>query len=193
MACYKAVRRVIPKRKTERMSDICFKLMNLLFQVVDFIYPYIDKRVKKFGIQPNMTVVDYGCGPGRYAIRFAKLVGEQGKVFAVDIHELAIEAVKKKIDQYGLRNVVPVPAKGYDSTLPDQTADVVCAIDMFHVIKNCTEFLAELKRITKKDGFLVIDDGHQRRLITRSSIQQSGHWDIFEETPDHLKCRPMFG
>jgi len=187
------VRRQILTRKQERMSDTSFKLMNIIFHIMDFVYPYIDKRVKRFGVQPNMTVVDYGCGPGRYTIRFAKLVGQQGKVFAVDIHELAIEMVKKKIDKYGLKNIVPVLAKGYDSTLPDQTADVVCAIDMFHIIKNHTEFLAELKRITKTDGFLVIDDGHQRRRVTRSYILESGQWDIFEQTRDHLKCRPRFG
>ena len=174
------------------MSDLSFKLMNLIFHVMDFIYPYIDKRVKKFGIKQGMTVVDYGCGPGRYTTRFAKLVGEQGKVFAIDIHELAIEAVKKKIDQYGLRNVTAVLVDGYDSTLPDRTADVVCAVDMFHIIKNRTEFLSELKRITQKDGLLVIDDGHQKRSVTRANIFESGHWDIFEETRDHLKCRPKF-
>jgi len=175
------------------MSDASFKLMNLIFRIIDFIYPYIDKRIQKFGLRPGMTVVDYGCGPGRYTTRIAKLIGEQGRVFAVDIHGLAIEEVKKKIDQYGLKNVVPVWVDGYDSTLPDRTADVVCAIDMFHVIRNHAEFLAELKRITKKDGLLVIDDGHQRRSTTKRSILQSGHWDIFEQTRDHLKCRPRFG
>ena len=178
------------KRKKERMPDISFKLMNLIFHVIDFIYPYIDKRVEKFAIMPGMTVVDYGCGSGRYTTRFAKLVGQHGKVFAVDIHELAIEAVKKKLDRYGLKNVVPVLVKGYDSTLPDRTADVVCAIDMFHIIKNRTEFLAELKRITKKEGVLVIDDGHQKRSKTKQSILQSGYWEIFEQTKDHLKCKP---
>jgi ubiquinone/menaquinone biosynthesis C-methylase UbiE len=180
----------IAKRETERMSDLHFKLMNILFHIVDFVYPYIDKRVQKFGIGPNMTIVDYGCGPGRYTVRFSKLVGRQSEVFAVDIHELAIETVKKKMEKYGLQNIVPILAKGYDSTLPEHTADVVCAIDMFFLIKNPTEFLKELKRITKTDGFLVIDDGHQKRSVTRSDILTSGQWDIIEETNDHLKCRP---
>jgi len=98
--------------------------------------------------------------------------------------------VKQKIDEYGFKNIVPVLAKGYDSTLLDHVADIVCAIDMFFIIKNPTEFLAELKRITKSDGILVIDDGHQKRSVTKTNILQSCHWDIFEETRDHLKCKP---
>lgn len=186
------IKNMVQKGKSERMPDWHFKFMNLCFHLIDFIYPYIDKRVEKFGLKPGMTVVDYGCGPGRYTTRFAQLVGRHGKVFAVDIHELAVEAVKKKIDKYGLTNIEAVLASGYDSTLPDTIADVVCALDMFFMVKKPVEFLAELKRITKNSGCLVIDDGHQRRSVTKASILQSGHWDIVEETRDHLKCKPNY-
>lgn len=178
------------KRESERMSDIAFRLMSIAFNAVDFLHPYIDKRVTTFGIRQGMTVVDYGCGPGRYTIHFSRLVGETGKVYAVDIHELAIEAVKRKIARYQLQNVVPILASGYHSTIPDHMADVVCALDMFFAIQRPTEFLEELNRITRQDGVLIIDDGHQPRERTRKNILESGYWVIWEETRDHLKCRP---
>lgn len=178
------------KRESERMSDIAFRLMSIAFNAVDFLHPYIDKRVTTFGIRQGMTVVDYGCGPGRYTIRFSRLVEETGKVYAVDIHELAIEAVKRKIARYQLQNVVPKLASGYHSNIPDHTADVVCALDMFFAIQRPTEFLEELNRITRQDGVLIIDDGHQPRERTRKNILESGYWVIWEETRDHLKCRP---
>jgi ubiquinone/menaquinone biosynthesis C-methylase UbiE len=137
-----------------------------------------------------MTVVDYGCGPGRYTTRFAQLVGERGKVYAVDIHELAIKAVKAKRARLGLQNVVPVLAQGYDCGLPDHIADVVCALDMFFGIQQPSGFLTELKRITRPDGVLIIDDGHQPRVATKKKILASGVWTIAEETSDHLKCKP---
>ncbi len=164
--------------------------MTFTFKVVDFLFPYIDRRIRKFGIVDGMSVVDYGCGPGRYTIRFAKLVGQSGKVYAVDIHELAIKTVKDKIAKYKLDNVIPLLADGYQSNVPDNTADVVCAIDMFFIIKQPAVFLKELHRIVKKDGILVIDDGHQPRSKTREKIINSRLWDIIEETRDHIKCRP---
>jgi len=180
----------VEKRKTEKMSSTSFRMMTLTFNVVDFICPYIGRRVKKFGIQEGMTVVDYGCGPGRYATKFAELVGEKGKVYAIDIHELAIEGVKRRIQKHNLKNIQPILIDGYNSTLPDDTADVVCAIDMFWVIKQPTEFLGELRRVIKKDGTLIIDDGHQPRGETKRKILDSGFWDIVAETKDHLKCKP---
>jgi ubiquinone/menaquinone biosynthesis C-methylase UbiE len=186
-----SVQRSVEKRKTERMSDLSFKGMTFIFKVVDLVFPYVGRRIKKFGIGEGMTVVDYGCGPGRYATRLAKLVGETGKVYAIDIHELAIEAMKKKIEKQKLRNIEPILAEGYNSTLPDGVADVVCAIDMFFMIKNPSDFLAELKRIAKNDGTLIIDNGGLRsRAVTKQKILDSGHWDIVEETSDHLKCKP---
>jgi len=184
-----SLKKKIKKRKTEKMSDISFKMMTLIFRLVDLIFPYINRRLKKFGVKEGMTVVDYGCGPGRYSTKLARLVGPRGKVYAVDIHELAIEAVKRRIERQGFNNIEPVLAKSYDSALPDNVADVVCAIDMFFVIKKPAEFLAELKRILKKEGILVIDDGHQSRSQTKAKILSSGLWSIYEETRDHLKCK----
>ena len=61
-----------------------------------------------FGIKRGQTVVDYGCGPGSYLRRASELVGPEGRVLAVDIHELAIKAVMRRIDKEQLSNVTPV-------------------------------------------------------------------------------------
>jgi ubiquinone/menaquinone biosynthesis C-methylase UbiE len=185
------VQKYAEARQSERMSNASFRFMALTFKVTDLFFPYIDKRVATFGIREGMTVVDYGCGTGRYTLRFASLVGPAGIVYAADIHELAIEAVKKEIARRRLQNVVPVLAHGYQSGIPDGVADIVCAIDMFFGIREPAEFLAELRRVCKPDGTLIIDDGHQPRQATKEKIALSSHWRIAEELRDHLKCRPV--
>lgn len=184
----------IRKRDTEKMSDSSFKGMTFIFKLVDFLFPYVKKRIKKFNIKPGMIVVDYGCGPGRYTIPFAKIVGDSGKVYAVDIHEKALEIVNEKMKKMVVSNIKTIKATGNDEGkyycgLPNNIADIVCAIDMFFVIKKPKEFLNELKRILKKDGILIIDDGHQNRRETKEKINSSSVFDIFEETKDHLKCK----
>ena len=184
----------IKKRNTEKMSDSSFKGMTFIFKIVDFLFPYIENRVKKFNIKKDMIVVDYGCGPGRYSIPFAKIVGNKGKVYAIDIHEMALEIVNEKKKKYNLNNIETVKATGddegrYYSSLPEGIADVVCALDMFFVIKKPKEFLDEIRRILKKDGIFIIDDGHQSRRETKEKLRNSGIFDIFEETKDHLKCK----
>jgi len=175
----------------ERMSDALFRYMDLTFIYADLFHPYIDERVKTFGIKEGMTVVDYGCGTGRYTIRFARMVGEKGKVYAADIHELAMKRIRRIIARRRLENVIPVLTRGYQSDIPDHAADVICAIDMFFAIQAPEPFLAELRRICKPQGTLVIDDGHQERSVTKEKLLASGCWTIREESDDHLKCSPF--
>ena len=175
----------------ERMPDVAFRLMSLVMAVQDFFHPYIDRRVATFGIREKMTVVDYGCGPGRYTTRFAKLVGPAGKVYAVDVQRLAIQTVKSKMRKENLDNVVPMLAQGYQSGIPDQAADAVCALDMFFGLSDPAAFLNEIHRITKPEGFLIIDDGHQSRQETLRKMKAADKWEIIMETPDYLRCRPI--
>jgi ubiquinone/menaquinone biosynthesis C-methylase UbiE len=173
------------------MSDVAFRLMNATFTLIDLFSTKIDQRVLTFGIQDGMTVIDYGCGPGRYATRFSKLVGESGKVFAIDIQPLALEAVKRKMQQQGRHNIVPVLTDGYNTGLPDHAADIACVIDMFFGVKDPSALLREVHRIIKTEGTLVIDDGHPSRATTLQKIKAATGWRIIEETRDHLKCKPV--
>jgi len=177
-------------RRVDRMSDLGFRLMIAAFWLLDTFFPYVDRRVRGFGLAPGMTVVDYGCGPGRYTVFYSRLAGPRGRVYAVDIHAMAIDLVNRKKERFGLENVEAVLADGYHSGLPAGTAHLVTAIDIFFGIHDQKAFLAELKRIARPDGILVIDDGHQSRRATRQQIEAAGSWKIVEETRDHLKCRP---
>ena len=181
----------MPYRTGDRMFDPGFRTMTLLYKARDFILPSIERRVNTFGLQPGMTVVDYGCGPGRYTIHYARLVGPTGRVYAVDIHELAMAAVQEKIRRYNLENVTPILAQGYNSGLVDQIAHMVIALDMFFFVQDPTALLRELRRITRPDGMLVLNDGFQSRETTRHKVLAAGSWEIIDETRDHLKCKPL--
>jgi ubiquinone/menaquinone biosynthesis C-methylase UbiE len=177
-------------RTGDRMSNLSFRVMTALFAVLDFIRPYVARRARTFGIREGMTLVDYGCGPGRYTVEFARLAGPAGMVYAVDVQELAVEAVSNRAERQGLRNVAPVLARGYETGLPAGVANMIFALDMFFMVSEPTPFLRELRRIAKPDGVLVIDDGHQPRSATVEKLRAAGCWVIAEETPDHLVCRP---
>jgi ubiquinone/menaquinone biosynthesis C-methylase UbiE len=173
----------------ELITDHEFRLMHLVMKVRDALFPYIGKRVETFGIKQGAIVVDYGCGPGRYSVEFARAVGERGRVFAVDLKEIALREVQKKAQQKALTNIELRLAKGYESGLDNEMADMVFALDMFHMVKQPIPFLRELSRICKREGLLVIDDGHQFRASTRKKLQQAGCWQIMNEGKDYLTCK----
>ena len=178
----------------DRMPGFAFRGMAFLFLFWNFfreITSQFSRRLARFGIESGHTVIDYGCGPGGYLKAASSLVGHNGKVYAVDIHPLAIEAVRKKIAKYGLRNVTPILTNKYHCGLGDRTADLIYALDMFHMVRDPNDFLSECHRLLKKEGHLIIDDGHQSRKETTRKIAGSELWKIVEETRGHLRCTPV--
>ena len=151
--------------------------------------PKIENRVKTFNINENMIIVDYGCGPGMYINCFSKAVGDRGKVFAVDINENAKKYIEDITNKNNLRNVSFHLSEGYNSKIENEIADIVFALDVFHGIEDTNLFLDELYRICKKDGVLIIDDGHQKRIKTKNELEIFKKLEIIEEIKDHIKLK----
>jgi len=160
------------------LSSRSFKAMRIAMTIIDHVHPYVQKKADLFGIKRGMTVVDYGCGPGRYSVEFARLVGENGKVLAVDLVELALRETEERAAKRGCKNIQTYLAQGYNSGIASNSADIVFAIDMFHFIQNPDVFLKELYRIAKDDGLLILSGGHQTRAAIKSKIAESGLWTI---------------
>jgi ubiquinone/menaquinone biosynthesis C-methylase UbiE len=181
------MKKVLCGGEMDRMPDWAFRIMSGIFTVADLIKSPAQK-LDSFHLQQGQTVVDYGCGTGRYLKQASELVGETGLVYAVDIHELAIESAFRQIKKYKLKNVKPILTNGKSVDIPSHTADVVYAIDMFHMVKDSKGFLMELSRLLKPDGILYLEDGHQPRSQTREKVISSGCFTIFKETNAFIKC-----
>ena len=74
-------------------------------------------RCRCIRLNINEGRLEVGCGPGFFTIPAAKIVGEEGVVYAVDVHPLAIERAKRKIESEGMKNVKPMLANASDTGL----------------------------------------------------------------------------
>jgi ubiquinone/menaquinone biosynthesis C-methylase UbiE len=177
-------------KNRERIPNIAFHAMTAIMKLMDLFGKHASKSFKTLGLKKGQTVIDYGCGPARYIKDASNLVGESGKVIAVDIHPLAIEKVEAIIAKDKLTNVQAVLGQaGYHTPIADKTADVIYALDMFHMVELPTEFLLELSRLLKQDGTIIIEDGHQSRAETIKKIESANVLNIIQETKSHVRCK----
>jgi ubiquinone/menaquinone biosynthesis C-methylase UbiE len=176
-------------RNKEEMPNIAFHIMTTIMKLVDLLGNRSSKNFKTLNLKKGQTVIDYGCGPARYIRNASSCVGEEGKVIAVDIHPLAIKKVKLKIEKFKLTNVKAVLANGYNTPIAKETADVIYALDVFHMIEHPKKFLTELSRLLKQEGKIIIEDGHQPRSETIKKIKKSDVLTIIQETEFHVECK----
>ena len=172
--------------KTE--SNLGFRLMALAFKLRDLLRPRIG-ILKEAGIKPGYHVLDYGCGPGSYIMDTARLVGETGMVYALDIHPLAIQMVRNLASKKKLMNVTTIHSD-CRTGLPDKSLDVVLLYDAFHDFGKPDDVLKEIHRVLRSNGILSFGDHHMKEKEIVSKVTKNGWFRLLrkgERTYSFLK------
>lgn len=139
-------------------SKFGFWLMSLQFKVRDTLRPR-KNVLMEVGLKPGMVVLDFGCGPGGYILPAYKVIGANGKIFALDVNPAAIDAVKNLAAKHKIKNVTTIISSG-PTGLSDGSVDVVLLYDVFHHLAKVNDILKELHRILKPEGILSVSDHH---------------------------------
>jgi ubiquinone/menaquinone biosynthesis C-methylase UbiE len=158
------------------MSNFDFQFMSWGYKFRDFFLPR-KNILEEVGINPGFHVLDYGCGPGGYIIPLAELVGESGKVYALDIHPLAIQRVQDIASKKQLTNVETI-LSNCQTGLPDNSLDAILLYDIFHHLSDPDEVLRELHRALKPDGILSFSDHHMKENEIESRVTNSGLFSL---------------
>lgn len=111
--------------------------------------------IKRLPINKNSVVADVGAGSGFYTFRIAERV-PQGKVYAVEIQDDAVNYLKEKSGSFKLKNVEVVKGTEKSTSLPDHTIDLLIMVDVYHELAYPKEFLQSIKRAMKPNGKLVL-------------------------------------
>lgn len=115
-------------------------------------------------VHEGQTFLDFGCGTGSFTIPAARIVGSQGKVYAVDCFPGQLKIVNKQSRKEGLRNIETILSNGHTG-LPDESVDIVWMCDVLHELPERQTVLRELHRVLKKDGVLAIYDGMKNKVL----------------------------
>jgi ubiquinone/menaquinone biosynthesis C-methylase UbiE len=127
--------------------------------------PY--KLLKAAGLKEGQKVLEVGCGPGFFTIPAARIVGDEGHVYAVDIHPRAVKRVKEKIEKAGLKNVTPLCTNASNTGLPDRSIDLSFLFGLRYIAGGLEDLVPELHRILKSGGSLSFEKtrGSEAELI----------------------------
>jgi len=158
------------------MSNFHFKFMSFGYKFRDFFLPR-KNILKEVGIKTGFRILEYGCGPGGYIIAAAELVGKSGKIYALDLHPLAIQTVKNIASKKQLTNVETI-CSNCKTGLQDNSIDVVLLYDTFHDLGDPNGVLEELHRVLKPNGILSFSDHHMKEKEMLSKVTDKGSFKL---------------
>ncbi|MCZ6779150.1 MAG: methyltransferase domain-containing protein [Acidobacteriota bacterium] len=109
-------------------------------------------------LEPDDLVVDVGCGGGE-AIREAAARVPEGKAIGVDPSAAMMRIARELSDSHaGRKRIEFVEGRAEKLPLPDASATVVVAINSLHHWENAAAGLAEVMRVLRPDGRLLVTD-----------------------------------
>ncbi|MBT9316888.1 class I SAM-dependent methyltransferase [Leptothoe spongobia] len=109
-------------------------------------------QVAREYFQPNMKVLEFGCGTGSTAIAHAPYVHH---IRAIDFSSNMIEIAQAKADAQNIQNVTFEPASIDEVSVPDRTYDAVLGLNVVHLLENKEEIIAKVHNMLQPGGLFI--------------------------------------
>ena len=125
--------------------------------------PDPDRVISMIPIRPYHIVADIGCGSGYFSIPLAKYVN-QGKLYALDIKEKALEACRQRLSEVHLDNAEVLHCGPKKLPLDKDSLDGALLAFVLHEVKDKTGLLAEAERSMQKGGWIAVLEWYKQAM-----------------------------
>lgn len=151
------------------------RLRYLVHKPEEIVGPYVRR---------GMTVLDFGCGMGFLSLAMAEMVGESGRVIAVDLQRQMLETVEKRARRAGLAERIRRHQCPRDALGLDEPVDFFLAFYSAHEVPDVRRLLADAHRCLSNGATLLVVEpkGHVAKKEFQAMIDTAG--DIGFELQD---------
>jgi arsenite methyltransferase len=126
--------------------------------------------------QPGETVLDLGCGAGLDLSFYAKAVGDDGKLYGLDISQAMLEKARKNLESVGVHNVEFLNAPADAIPLPDGSVDFVTANGIYNLSPDKEAVMREVFRVLKPGGRTVFAEIVLKAELPRQIRKNIDDW-----------------
>ena len=121
-----------------------------------FVNP--EKVIDDLPLEKDMAAADFGCGSGGWAIPLAKNL-EEGVVYAIDLLEEPLSALKSKLNREGIANVKVMQENIEEGVnISDKRVDLVLMTNFLFQVDEKEKPFTEAKRILRESGFILVTE-----------------------------------
>jgi ubiquinone/menaquinone biosynthesis C-methylase UbiE len=137
---------------------------------------------KKLGFSAGWVILDFGSGEGAHTIALSRVVGKNGKIYALERDSDKLSRLKELVKVNAIDNVETINQDSANS-LKESSCDGVICYDVLHY-KDRNErvtFYKEINRVLKNKGILSVYPKHHRGDKPLNNLSDMGLEDIISE------------
>lgn len=127
----------------------------------------LERMAKRLNIKPGSTVLDVGSGTGVFIPFLLRRVGREGRLVVLDLAEEMLNRARAK----GFKDIAYLHADVTSIPVSDEIFDVVVCYSSFPHFQDKPRALAEINRVTKSGGRLLICHTASRAMINQHHRQ----------------------
>ena len=114
-----------------------------------------EKILAEIGVKAGITFADIGCGGGFFALPAARMAGEKGRIYGLDVNADAIKSLKEQAAREGLKNLYLTTGRAEETVVCQQCADIVFFGMALHDFQDPSRALANARKTVKSAGRLI--------------------------------------
>jgi ubiquinone/menaquinone biosynthesis C-methylase UbiE len=119
----------------------------------------------KLGLKAGDSFADIGCGIGYFTLPASEIVGEDGRVFAVDTSNTMLEELEKRLIDHPITNIIRLKSGEYETGIPPHTVTFVFIANVLHEIDDKDFFLSNLHSILKENGTIAVIEWEKKEML----------------------------
>ena len=122
-------------------------------------------------VKKGMHVMDVGCGMGFFSIAMAKMIGDGGRVFSVDLQAKMLETTAKRARRAGVDHLIELHQCTPDNLCIDEEVDFILTFYMVHEVNDQSDFFRQLRSCLRRGGRILIAE--PRFHVSRADFQKT--------------------
>jgi arsenite methyltransferase len=116
----------------------------------------VEQILKALNIKPGQIIADIGSGGGFFTFLFSQLVGDKGRIYAIDTNEDFLQFITKQATEQGLTNITTVLATEQSIPLPSDIVDLIFIRNVYHHLQNRVRYFTKVKKLLSSQGRVAI-------------------------------------
>mgnify|MGYP000064841931 CR=1 FL=1 len=122
-------------------------------------------------VKEGMTAVDVGCGMGFFSIGMARMVGDSGRVLAVDLQQQMLDITCKRAERTGVAHRITAHRCESQRLGVNQPADFILAFWMVHETPDAGNFFSQLRACLRPSGKILVAE--PRMHVSKTTFENT--------------------